>query len=160
MEDLIPQIALETTTPPTTEASIVFVHVSGAVFAPGVYELSSTARVLDAIAAAGGPQPGADLHQLNLAAPVADGIQVRVPMPGEIVAVEPQPNGESGTPIDVNRATASELETLSGVGPATAAAIVQWRGDNGPFLTVDDLLDVPGIGPAKLAGLEDQVVVR
>lgn len=143
---------------PTT----ILVHVAGAVIEPGVYELPRDARVREALVAAGGPTADADWNALNLAAPVADGTRLYVPIVGEApptaivsepVGGEDQPTG----PVDVNRATAVELDALPGVGPATAAAIVTERERNGPFVGVDDLERVPGIGPAKLAALRDAV---
>ena len=144
--------------PPTTTAAAVLVHVAGAVAAPGVYELEPGARVRDAVVAAGGPTVDADWNAVNLAAIVGDASRVYVPVVGEevppgVLVVSGAPSG----PIDVNRATAEELDELPGVGPATAAAIVDDRVRNGPFVDVDDLERVPGIGPAKLAALRDPV---
>jgi competence protein ComEA len=136
----------------------VHVHVAGAVAGPGVHQLAAGARVVDAVHAAGGPVPGADLDALNLAAVLADGQRVYVPVEGEVVV----PVGDGGTPpsatavtgpIDLNVATPGELDALPGVGPATAAAIVRHREEHGPFVTVEGLLDVRGIGPAKLDAL-------
>lgn len=147
--------------PPAAEAApAVTVHVAGAVARPGVYRLEAGARVLDAIDAAGGAGRDANADALNLAAPVADGSRVYVPVVGEeVVAPPPADAGASppSGPVDVNRASIDELDALPGVGPATAAAIVTERQRNGPFLTVDDLERVPGIGPAKLASLRDLV---
>ncbi|MGH1505006.1 MAG: helix-hairpin-helix domain-containing protein [Acidimicrobiales bacterium] len=137
----------------------VVVHVAGAVEAPGVYDLPASARVHDAIEAAGGATSFADLDLLNLAAPIVDGMQIRVPEPGEEVAPLVVPGSADDGPVDLNRADAAELDTLPGVGPATAAAIVAHRDEHGPFASVDDLLSVPGIGPAKLAALSDLVAV-
>jgi competence protein ComEA len=141
----------------------VLVHVAGAVVEPGVYELGGDARVRDAIVAAGGPTEIADWNALNLAAAVVDGIKVYVPSVGEEVPASltiPAAAGvdRSTIPIDVNVASADELEALPGVGPATATAIVTERERNGPFLDVDDLDRVPGIGPAKLDALRELVV--
>lgn len=146
----------------TTEASItVVVHVAGAVLQPGVYELSANSRVESAIAAAGGAGAAANLDALNLAAVVADGSRIYVPEAGEVPPPVPDaPVGETEVPagpIDVNQATSEQLESLPGVGPATATAIVTERERNGPFVSVDDLERVPGIGPAKLAGFADGV---
>jgi len=146
------------------------VHVAGAVIRPGIVHLAAGARVVDAIEAAGGAADGADLDQLNLAASLVDGVQVRVPTEGETLAapISPAPaapDGAAGAPptvpaaVDLNRATAAELEQLPGIGPALAAAIVTWRTEHGQFKRVDDLLDVPGIGPAKMATLVDRVRV-
>ena len=156
VEDRIPQVTLAPTTA-IAGTSTVIVHVSGAVRSPGVYTLDATARVVDAVDAAGGVTADAELHLLNLAALVVDGQQIRVPVEGETVApIAPVGSG----PVDLNRADAIGLQELPGVGPATAEAIVAHREENGPFRSVDDLLDVPGIGPAKLAAIADAVVVR
>jgi competence protein ComEA len=136
----------------------VIVHVAGAVNAAGVYSLPAGSRVDDAVAAAGGSTSAADPDALNLAATLTDGSRVYVPLVGEVVAVEAIDTTAPATgPLDVNRASASELDTLPGIGPATATAIVTERDRNGPFASVADLERVPGIGPAKLAALSDLV---
>jgi competence protein ComEA len=149
------------TDPTTTALSVVLVHVAGAVIEPGVYELTPGARVRDAIVAAGGPTEAADWNAVNLAAVVADATRIYVPVVGEQVPPDMVvgPSTASVPPglVDVNRATADELEELPGVGPATATAIVTERERNGPFADVDDLDRVPGIGPSKLAALRDLV---
>jgi competence protein ComEA len=160
----------------TTVAAIV-VDVVGAVHRTGVVILPTGSRVADAIDAAGGPVAGADLTRLNLAAVLGDGARVAVPLVGQPPpAVEPSavtgaasatgggsiagaPAAEGAALVNVNTATAEELERLPGVGPATAAAIIRERDANGPFATVDDLDRVPGIGPAKLEQLRDLVAV-
>lgn len=157
IEDRIPQVTLTPTTA-VAGAVTVIVHVSGAVRMPGVYTLDVSARVVDAVDAAGGATVDAQLHQLNLAALVTDGQQIWVPVVGETV-MAPVVAAVEG-PVDLNRADAIALQELPGVGPATAEAIVAYREASGPFRSVDDLLDVPGIGPAKLAAIADAVVVR
>lgn len=154
-----------TSTTVTLETGPVLVHAAGAVHAPGVYRLEADARVADLVEAAGGPLADAELDRLNLAATVADGQQVYVPRQGEAVPEVAGSTGDSaGTGagdglVDVNTAGADELETLPGVGPATAAAILDERERRGSFSSVDDLLDVPGIGDAKLEALRDLVQV-
>jgi len=152
--------------------SAVFVHVAGAVLGPGVRELAVGARVHDAIEAAGGPTDDADLDGLNLAAPVTDGQRVYVPVAGEVDPAS-VPAGGAGAraagsthtddgaaaPVDLNVAAAEVLETLPGIGPATATAIVDDRDRHGPFASVEELERVPGIGPAKLAAVVDLVTV-
>ena len=137
----------------TTVAETIIVHVSGAVERPGLVTVPSAARVADVVAAAGGAKSGADLGELNLAATVRDGEQIVVPMPGEV-----SPGlGEASRGIDLNRSPAAELEELPGVGPVLASRIVEYREANGPFSEIEDLLDVGGIGEAKLAAMRDAI---
>lgn len=153
-ESLLPPT---TSTPPATASATVVVHVAGAVRSPGVIELASTARVVDAVRAGGGALDGADLDRLNLAAPVSDGQRIYVPRLGE--AVPAGPDAAATGPVNLNTADLTTLETLPGIGPATAAAIVAHRDRQGPFATVDELADVAGIGPHKLAALDGLVTV-
>jgi competence protein ComEA len=148
----------------------VVVHVGGAVNVAGVHRLPLGARVVDAVAAAGGLSGDAAPDALNLAATLHDGDRVVVPRVTDLVAV---PAGVTPTtasaaashaaakpgPVSLNTAGADELEDLPGVGPAIASAIVTYRDEHGPFLTVDELTEVPGIGPAKLATLRELVSV-
>ncbi len=163
-------------------SSAVVVDAAGAVRRPGLYRLRSGARVDDLVRAAGGLAAGADRSRLNLAETLADGQRVYVPKVGEVAPLPVGPTGGSGggdgqstastgpsasgpssapsaEPVDLNTATADQLDTLPGVGPATAAAILAYRTDHGPFHSVDELLDVPGIGEAKLAALRPKVRV-
>ena len=140
---------------PAATAGPLLVHVVGAVLHPGVYELNAGARARDAVAAAGGATKRAVLEGLNLAAPVADGEQVVVPVKG-------QPSHAAATPskpaiVRLNQADVAALDTLPGVGPATAQRIIAWRDEHGPFGSVEDLLDVPGIGESKLAAMRDLI---
>ncbi|GFG50907.1 hypothetical protein CQY20_27860 [Mycolicibacterium agri] len=166
----------------------VVVSVVGLVHKPGLVTLSPGARIADALAAAGGAQDGADLIGLNMARRVADGEQIIVGIaaaPGQPTTMGSSVASESGTAaatagpttagtagpttagsaptptgsVDLNKATAEELDTLPGVGPVTAAAIIAWRDANGPFTSVDQLADVDGIGPARLEKLRAQVHV-
>ena len=165
-------------TAPPGGASVVFVHVHGRVAAPGLYELPQGARVVDVVAAAGGFTAEADQAAVNLARVLVDGEQLRVPAVGETVddavaggggataggaaAGGPVPGGAAavgGGAVDLNLADDAALQTLPGVGPATAAAILSWRDENGRFRSVDDLLGVPGIGPKTLEKLRDRVRV-
>jgi competence protein ComEA len=151
----------------TTAAPEVVVHAAGAVASPGLHRLGAGARVADLLAAAGGPAADADLDRVNLAATVADGERVWFPRVGEEapppVASPAGPDAgrppASAGPVDLNGATVEELEALPGVGPTIAAAIVQHRDEHGPFRSVDDLLEVAGIGPSRLEQLRDLVSV-
>lgn len=170
-----------TATTSTTIASEVVVQAAGAVQVPGVYRLPAGSRVDDLVTAAGGLTADADPDRVNLAAPVSDGERVWLPHQGDLAAPEvvagatppstAPPNGSGGTgptgegggstpaSIDLNTATAAELEALPGVGPATAAAIVAHRDAHGPFSSVDGLLDVRGIGEAKLEQIRPMATV-
>jgi competence protein ComEA len=156
---------------PAPQAAVV--HVAGAVRNPGVYRLPAGARVQDAVERAGGPRRGGDVNAINLAAKVVDGQQVVVPSraaggaaaapaagagtgaaaDGAAAAVGAAP----GPPVSLNSATADQLDTLDGIGPATAAKIIAWRTQHGGFRSVADLGQVPGIGPKKLAAIKDRV---
>jgi len=138
---------------------IVLVDVAGWVRHPGVYEFTDGARVIDAIDAAGGDRPGAVLEALNLAALLVDGTQVLVSREGETPAPPVLGGAVVGGLINVNTATATELEELPGVGEVIAQAIIDYRTENGPFTSVDQLLDVSGIGDATLENLRDLVTV-
>lgn len=143
--------------------AVSLVHVAGAVRHPGVYRLAAGKRVEDAVARAGGPTSRGDANAINLAAKVADGQQVLVPRRGRAGAVpatgDPADPAASGPPVNLNSATAAQLDTLDGVGPATATKILQWRQAHGGFRSVEDLAQVPGIGPKKLAALKPKVQV-
>lgn len=138
----------------------VTLHVSGAVVDPGLVQVPAGSRVADAIAAAGGVLPGADVGSLNLAAPVRDGEQVRV---ADAVDLATGGGGGGDPPDDgrvhINDADAATLELLPGVGPVLAARILAHRQQNGPFAAVEDLLDVPGIGEGRLAAMRDVVAI-
>jgi competence protein ComEA len=147
----------------TSLASSVVVDVTGAVANPGVYELPAGARVHAAVEAAGGAGADADLAAVNLAAPLVDGAQVYVPVAGAPPRAGappgPAPPTTAPGPLDLNRATAEELDALPGIGPSTAQAIVAHREEHGPYASVDALEDVRGIGPAKLDAIRDLVTV-
>lgn len=142
----------------------VVVDVVGAVRQPGLYRLEQGSRIADAIARAGGATPKAELAQVNLAAPLADGEQVVVPKRGVPGAVPPSTTGSpsgAGTPaapVQLSTATLEQLDSLPGVGPATAQKILDYRTKHGAFSSVDELDAVPGIGPKRLDQLRDLVV--
>jgi competence protein ComEA len=151
----------------------VLVHVLGAVARPGLVELASGARVVDAVAAAGGFAADADPAGVNLARPVVDGEQLVVAAIGQVPA--PVPNGSTGTgpgtgggsagatspdgTVHLNTADVAALDTLPRIGPALAQRIIDWREANGPFTSVDQLLEVAGIGDAVFSGLADRVTL-
>lgn len=145
----------------------LYVHVLGEVVHPGLYILEPDARLVDALAAAGGTRDTADLQAVNLARPLSDGEQIVVP---EIGAATPNGGGAGGGgggagegsadgKIDLNSAEQAALETLPRIGPALAQRILEWREENGRFRSVDDLLAVPGIGDKLLAGVREKVRV-
>ena len=140
---------------------VVLVDVAGWVRRPGVYEFTEGARVIDAIDAAGGARSGAVLEALNLAAPLTDGTQILVPREGqEGVAPAPVTGGAvAGGLVNVNSAIATELEELPGIGEVIAQRIIDYRTENGPFATVDELIDVSGIGDAILESIRELVTV-
>ena len=164
----------------------VRIHVAGAVVRPGVYTVSSSARVVDAVTAAGGATSNADLERINLAQKIVDTEQVFVPFrssrttkvtvsprlrPSRTTVLTSVPAVPGAVPIigapittlspliNLNSATSDQLDTLPGVGPSTAKAIISYRTRKGPFGKVEDLLNVPGIGPAKVGAIRDQVTV-
>jgi competence protein ComEA len=142
--------------PSTTRGGALHVHAAGAVMQPGVVQVPAGSRVTDVVAAAGGPVADADLDQVNLAAPVSDGERVYIPHKGESASVAT--GGVAATASDgvvnINQADQATLETLPGVGPATAKAIIDYRTEHGRFKNVDELLNVRGIGPSKLSEIK------
>ena len=138
---------------------MLVVHVAGAVDSPGLYELAEGSRIDDAIAEAGGAKPKAALELVNLAAPVADGQQVLVPLRGEPGVAS---GGEGAAPVpggkvSLNSATVEQLDALPGIGPVTASQIIDFRTANGGFGSIEELDAVPGIGPARLEQLRPLV---
>jgi competence protein ComEA len=153
--------------PPAAEASIsglpssrVVVDVVGAVRRPGLYRLRHGSRIADAVARAGGATRKADLAQLNLAAPLADGEQVVVPKRGAAATsgLAPAGAGAPAAPVALSTATLEQLDGLPGVGPVTAQKILDYRAKHGAFQSVDELDAVPGIGAKRLDQLRDVVV--
>ncbi|PRY70190.1 competence protein ComEA [Glaciihabitans tibetensis] len=163
----------------TDGAPAVFVHILGEVANPGLYELREGDRAIDAVAAAGGLTPAADETQLNLARFLNDGEQIVVPSAGAAPVAGAAPASPGGSPgtgtgaatraggagvsgagtISINSADAATLEDLPGLGPELAGRIVAWREANGPYSTVDDLLNVEGIGEKTVDGLRDSATV-
>jgi len=145
-----PPAALVAERPAT--ASKLVVHVAGAVRRPGLYRLAEGKRVADAVARAGGATAPADTAAINLAAPLADGMQVVVPSRVAGAAGEAAPGR-----VSLSSASVSELDALPGIGPVTAEKIVDYRAAHGGFRSVEDLDAIPGIGPARVEQLRDLV---
>ena len=166
----IPTPAPQSTTP---DVGRIVVDVVGAVVRPGLHELPAGSRIADAVEAAGGLTADADRVRINLAEPLSDGARLWVPAVGEsdrpeVVSATPGTGGSSqsgaaggpaGVPLDINSADSAALETLPGIGPALAAAIIEHRQRAGPFATVEELVEVSGIGPAKLDQVRPLVTV-
>lgn len=149
---VVPPPAQPVTLLPTPTLAPIQVYVTGAVVSPGVYELPAGSRLQDAVNAAGGFMPDAAKEQVNLAAPLWDGAQVHIPHTVE------SNRSQSGR-ININTASAEELETLPGIGPTTAQKIVEYRLQYGPFRTIQDIQNVPGIGPTTFAKIQDYITV-
>lgn len=155
--------------PDRSAAADLVVHVAGKVKHPGIVTLPAGSRVIDALQEAGGPRRGVDLSTLNLARALADGEQLLVGVPGAASGRAGQapsaaessggPGTGPGGPVNLNTATSAQLEELPGVGPVTAASILEWRDEHGHFSSVEELLEVSGIGEATLADLRDLVTV-
>ncbi|MCW4384605.1 ComEA family DNA-binding protein [Salinibacterium sp. SYSU T00001] len=137
----------------------IYVHVHGAVAAPGLFELPQGSRVVDAIAAAGGFTAEADRAAVNLARFVEDGEQLGVPVAGAAGEATGTPGVAADGRVNLNTADAAALETLPRVGPAMSARIIEWREANGRFTAIEDLLAVTGIGEKTLEGLRELVTV-
>ncbi len=154
---LVTPVADGASEPPVADQGIVVVDIAGKVRRPGIATLPVGSRVVDALEAAGGAKRGVDLTALNLARLLVDGEQivVGIPPPAGVAAPAASAAGaepsSSGPLVNINSATQSQLEELPGVGPVTASAIIDWRTDNGAFTSVDELLEVSGIGDATLA---------
>lgn len=154
----------------SSSAAEAYVDVDGAVVRPGVYRLKDGARVSQAIDAAGGLTVEADVTGLNRASKITDGQKIYVPTVGEQQAAAAVGGAESSaatTPgagsssglVNINTASAAELQTLSGIGPSMAQSIIDDRSKNGPFASVDDLMRVSGIGEKKLAKIKDYICI-
>jgi len=153
--------------PTPVPMTVLYVHVLGAVVHPGLYTLADGARVVDAIGAAGGMTDDAEQSGVNLARPLSDGEQLVVPHVGDPVPAPATggtqgggtPDGAMGGKVNLNTGTEEQLDTLPRVGPAMAAKIIAWRTENGRFTSIDDLMNVSGIGQKTFDGLKDQVTV-
>jgi competence protein ComEA len=149
------------TLPPTPTPAPIRVYVSGAVRQPDVYELPPGSIIQHAVNAAGGPTSDADLDHINLALELRDQQQVYVPRQGETNPPPPVSGGggQEGTLVNINTAPVAELETLPGIGPTLAQRIVDYRETSGPFETIEEIQNVPGIGLATFEGLRDLIAV-
>lgn len=154
---------IEPTPAPASTPGEIGVYVVGAVMNPGVYFLPQGSRVADALEAGGGPTEEADLARVNLAKRVYDEEQIYVPKLGEENPPLPPPSGSSGGQaggkININTATAAELETLPGIGPVLAQRIVDYRKANGPFAATEDIKNVGGIGEVTFEGVKELIFV-
>jgi competence protein ComEA len=156
------------TLPPAPTPAPLTVDISGAVTRPGVYQLPQGSRVQDAIEAAGGFLENAYATSLNLAMPLSDGTKVLVPAVPEPAAAGNNTSSDSAalsnappvpTLININTATAAQLMELPGIGETKAAAIISYRENNGPFTTIEQIMNVSGIGPATFESLKDLTTV-
>jgi competence protein ComEA len=151
--------------PAPSPSAVVYVDVGGAVPTPGLYSLAAGSRIADALAAAGGALPRADVSALNLAEVVVDGSKVMVPVRGasrdDAAAVAPATAGSpaTGALVPLNTADQAALETVPGIGPVTALAILSFRAEIGAFQSIDQLLEVDGIGPATLEEIRAYLTV-
>jgi competence protein ComEA len=146
------------TTPAPVAGPMLVVDVVGAVRRPGLYRLPQGSRIADAVARAGGATRHADVALVNLAAPLADGTQVVVPVRSSVAAgAGPASPSASAGPVHLNSATLDQLDALPGVGPVTAQKILDYRQQHGAFTSVDELDAIPGIGPARLEQLRKLV---
>lgn len=164
-ENNLPRVAaMSTSTTLVVQSGNLVVNVVGAVASPGVYRLASDARIDDALRAAGGASPDADLDRVNRAQKLTDGAHIFIVRKGQAMPSPPSGStssneGSSQETVNINVADAKQLESLPGVGPTTAQAIIAYRTSHGPFRSVDDLGKVKGIGPSKLEQIRAQASV-
>jgi competence protein ComEA len=150
--------ALRAPRPARVTSAQLVVYVSGAVRRPGLYRLAQGTRIDDAIALAGGATAKADLVAVNLAAPLADGEQIVVPLRGAAAASSGGAGPSATAPLDLNSASLEQLDALPGIGPATAQKILDYRQAHGAFHSLEELDAVPGIGPARIEQLKGLVL--
>lgn len=184
IDDRLPRASATSVETTETLRFLIVVHVTGAVRSPGVFRLAPDSRVVDAVAAAGGTTAQADTVAVNFAAGLVDGAQVFIPLRGRVSTTtlarpkpgvnppppptslgvlpatpSPTPTQQTGPIVNLNTASLAELDSLPGIGPSTAQAIIDYRVVKGRFKSVDDLLNVRGIGEAKLAAIRSRVAV-
>lgn len=157
------------------ENKYIILHITGAVFNEGIVEVEQGARISDVIQAAGGTTENADLSKVNLAYKVEDGQKIYIPNindeknieteyikedSGENVIIEPKEKENDNQIVNINTASQTELETLSGIGPSTALKIINYRRENGEFKAIEDIKNVQGIGDAKFEAIKEQISVE
>jgi len=151
---------------PTATVAPIRVHVSGAVHAPGVYSLPAGSRVQEALEAAGGVAEEADLDRINLAGWANDGQKIHVPAHGESSSPAESQAGSSASGsawaenVNINTASAEELDSLPGIGPAYAERIIRYRQEQGPFESIDQIMEVRGIGQVCFEDIKDRICIR
>lgn len=139
--------------------STILIHVAGKVKTPGVYPLLQGSRVADAIKAAGGALKGVDTSEINLARVLVDGEQIYVGYVSKLSATNPKSSKKFTGTININRATKPEFDSLAGIGPVIAARIITYRNQNGPFMAIEDLLKVSGVGPKTLEKIRSRLTL-
>jgi len=139
--------------------STILIHVAGKVKTPGVYPLLQGSRVADAIKAAGGALKGVDTSEINLARVLVDGEQIYVGYVSKLSATNPKSTKKFTGTININRATKPEFDSLAGIGPVIAARIITYRNQNGPFMAIEDLLKVSGVGPKTLEKIRSRLTL-
>ncbi|TCW37735.1 competence protein ComEA [Laceyella sacchari] len=144
--------------------NVIIIDVKGAVHKPGIYHFSTEARVYEALERAGGARDEADLGRVNLAEPLRDGMVLYIPKQGEqgtpFMEMAKADSADASGKINVNTATVEELDKLNGIGPSKAEAIVRYREEHGPFQSVEDIAQVPGIGAKTVEKFREQITVH
>ena len=155
-------VSLELEENPQEEENLV-VDVKGAIKSPGVYEMRLGDRVIDVIEQAGGLHENADSNNINFAMKLVDEMVLYIPIVGEEKIIEPTAGGvqnQDGGKVNLNKASEAELQTLTGVGPAKATAIIEYRNQNGGFKKVEEIMEISGIGEKTFEKFKDQITVR
>lgn len=151
---LLPKDEIVVIEDPDTPEEYIFVHVDGCINNPGIHKIKYGTRLYEAIEIAGGETEDADLSRVNLASILSD--EQKVVIPSKVVVSD---EVEESSIVNINTASKSKLTALSGVGESTADKIIKYREDNGYFNTIEDLMNVPGIGPSKFEALKDDIEV-
>ncbi|RBW70483.1 helix-hairpin-helix domain-containing protein [Bacillus taeanensis] len=161
-DEEVEEVAMEASQSGETVETIIMVDIKGAVSSPGVYEMKEGQRIKDVIAKAEGLLSNADERQINLAMLVYDEMVIYIPTNDELISEETAfiPNSTEGGKVSINRADSQELETLPGIGPSKAEAILAYREENGPFKKIEELLYVSGIGEKSFEQLKDKIKIN